>query len=276
MGGSVETEYMGVSGVARVTGNLDMNSTGKIVNLVNPTAAADAATKGYVDGRFVNTSISGTLDVTGTSQFRAKTIQQVSVWQESSDGKQRLFYSPNGDTYFGTGDKYIWRSSTNNSNDTDIMTLLTNGRLGIGTSSPNTALDVNGRIRAIGGIKLGPQSTTNDNMTQDSSLDINNSTNARSRFMCGNNSLTIGMSTVESFIWNESETRMTFGTANNRRMTITNDGNVGIGTSSASVALDVRGEVSLTQNLNIVLVESESKLRLLFIFDIILISSLSL
>jgi hypothetical protein len=31
-------------------GNLDMISTGKIVNLVNPTAAQHAATKGYVDG----------------------------------------------------------------------------------------------------------------------------------------------------------------------------------------------------------------------------------
>jgi hypothetical protein len=134
-----------VRGEVSLTQNLNMNNT-RVYNMNGPALATDAATKGYVDGKFVNTSISGTLDVTGTSQFRAKTIQQVSVWQESSDGKQRLFYSPNGDTYFGTGDKYIWRSSTNNSNDTDIMTLLTNGRLGIGTSSPSVALDVRGEV----------------------------------------------------------------------------------------------------------------------------------
>jgi hypothetical protein len=44
------TSLLHVAGAARITGNLDMSSTGKIVNLVNPTAAQDAATKGYVDG----------------------------------------------------------------------------------------------------------------------------------------------------------------------------------------------------------------------------------
>ena len=39
-----------VAGAAKITGNLDMSSSGKIVNLVTPTAVKDAATKGYVDG----------------------------------------------------------------------------------------------------------------------------------------------------------------------------------------------------------------------------------
>jgi hypothetical protein len=43
------TVALEVSGVAKITGNLDMSSTGKIVNLVTPTAAQEAATKGYVD-----------------------------------------------------------------------------------------------------------------------------------------------------------------------------------------------------------------------------------
>ncbi len=187
-------------------------------------------------------SLAGDLFVNGVSQFSAKTIQQVGVWHESSEGKQRLFYTSAGDTYFGTGNSYIWRSSANNSNDTDIMTLLTNGRLGIGTTSPATLLDVNGRIRAIG-IKLGVNRTSNDDMTENSSLDINNSTVARSRFTCGTNNLTIGMGTTESFIWNESETRMVFGTNANYRMLITSNGNVGIGTGTdtPTARLHVRG-----------------------------------
>jgi len=43
------TVPLDVAGAARITGNLDMNFTGKIVKLVNPTDGQDAATKGYVD-----------------------------------------------------------------------------------------------------------------------------------------------------------------------------------------------------------------------------------
>jgi len=38
-----------VSGAAKITGNLDMNNSGKIIQLVNPTNNQDAATKSYVD-----------------------------------------------------------------------------------------------------------------------------------------------------------------------------------------------------------------------------------
>jgi len=44
------TVDLDVSGSVKITRNVDMSSTGKIVNLVTPTAAQEAATKGYVDG----------------------------------------------------------------------------------------------------------------------------------------------------------------------------------------------------------------------------------
>lgn len=63
IGTMTPTVPLDVSGAAKITGNLDMNSIGKIVNLVNPTAAQDAATRGYVDGRFNNASITNNLNM---------------------------------------------------------------------------------------------------------------------------------------------------------------------------------------------------------------------
>ena len=43
------TTDLDVAGAAKITGDLNMNNSGKIVNLVNPTNAQDAATRFYVD-----------------------------------------------------------------------------------------------------------------------------------------------------------------------------------------------------------------------------------
>jgi hypothetical protein len=125
-----------------------------------------------------------------------------------------------------------------------IMVINGSGNVGIGTMAPTTILDVSGIITSKTGIKLGPNSTTA--MTSNSSLDINNSTIARSRFTCNSNLLTLGMSSEESFFWNENAIRMAFGTSNTRRMTISATGKVGIGTVEPEVDLDVSGAARVT------------------------------
>ena len=54
IGTSTPGVRLDVVGAAKITGELNMNSTGKIVQLVNPTANQDAATKFYVDTKFNN------------------------------------------------------------------------------------------------------------------------------------------------------------------------------------------------------------------------------
>lgn len=81
------------------------------------------------------------------------------VWHVSMDGKNRLFFATDGTTYFGTGAGYIFRNSADN---LDILTLASNGNVGIGgCGSPQQALSVNGNIWATGVI-LGSQAACSD------------------------------------------------------------------------------------------------------------------
>lgn len=125
-----------------VAGNTILRNSVRIGSSAAPTVALD------VTG---TANISSNLDVTGTSRFRAKTIQQVDLWQETSDGLERIHYGNGGTTYFKSGNGYVWKKPDNS----DIMTLTTSGRLGIGTSAAPTAdLEVNG-IAKIGNMTIG-------------------------------------------------------------------------------------------------------------------------
>ena len=244
-----------------VSGNAILRNSVRIGSSAPPTVALDVT-----GAAKVSTILSAQTGlILGDNTKTAMESYESSIGQTISgsllnihDGtKPRMeFRHPNNRFGIGCSDyeAFIW--SYNNkqiafgTSNNRRMTITGAGNVGIGTDAPATALDVNnGIITSKTGIKLGPDSTTT--MTQDSSLDISNSTIARSRFTCNSNVLTLGMASEESFFWNESNTRIAFGTSNNRRMTITGDGNVGIGTTSPATKLDVNGNASISGSMTI-------------------------
>jgi hypothetical protein len=92
------TSLLHVAGAAKITGDLDMTTTGKIVNLVIPTAAQDAATKGYVDGRFGNATIS-TATIGSTSD--------ANVITNTYDSKLAIYHATAPKIYMSTSSSAV-------------------------------------------------------------------------------------------------------------------------------------------------------------------------
>jgi hypothetical protein len=97
--------------------------------------------------------------------------------------------------------------------------------VGIGTSTPEWKLQIHENSGGANYIKI-----TNDNTSED-----------------GGNGVLIGISASEqATFWNYENTNMRFATNGTERVTITNDGNVGIGTTSPQAMLDVDANSSAT------------------------------
>jgi len=121
------------------------------------------------------------------------------------------------------------------------MTILDNGNVGIGTTAPTTTLDVAGNVKISG--------------SGDKELAIVSTTESRTRYyvseMIEQNSFSVGRHLTAAFLWNYANTSMAFATNNTQRMTITANGDVGIGTSAPTKTLDVWGNIICKNDLTV-------------------------
>jgi len=127
----------------------------------------------------------------------------------ATDGLQ---FSVDGNGYAGINnrentDLYV---STNN---TIRLTVKNNGNVGVGTSTPKSTLDTNGKVYL-----------------------------RNANYLAWHN----GFTSESAYLYADGSGTLTFGTAGSERLRITSAGNVGIGTSSPSRTLDVTGTARIS------------------------------
>lgn len=162
-------------------------------------------------------------------------------------------------------------NTTNNplalsTNNTTRMTIAANGNVGIGTLSPSDKLDVSGAIRSSGTIlssdlatglgvttgdcafEHGRDRTGNGNTYIDFHSTSGSDYEARiARYTGVNGGLDIvNTGTGNMLIGQIGAGALLFNTNSSTRMTVDNNGNVGIGTTSPGSKLDVSGTVTAT------------------------------
>jgi hypothetical protein len=128
------TNSLAADGQTAATGNLNLN-TNRIINVVNPSSAQDAATKSYVDAKTDGTASGAFTNLTASGTFGVGTTTPIGKFNVKPNTDQNLSVT-NGTAYGATDGVSIFSVNDANSAFKDISiaskTLLLNGAGGTG------------------------------------------------------------------------------------------------------------------------------------------------
>ena len=265
--GGVESGRFTSTGALQLNNNLTFSGTGNRItgDFSNATSANRVAfqTSTTNDNTFIPVLSNGTGTVTGIELFNSSDSANASVLQLSSRASEARIAAP----IRGTG-TYVPLTFFTSAGER--LRIDTSGNVGIGTSSPTALLDVNGNLAITGSARritgdFSNATIANRLMFQTSTTNGNtgfgiipNGTSSVAAFQAFSSSTDPANSSEASLvIFGGIETRIasgirgtgtylpiTFYTNGFEQMRIDTSGNVGIGTSSPTQKLDVRGGIT--------------------------------
>ena len=212
--------------------------------------SSNASTSGFLR-LSAQTPANSCIDLIGLNTSAGSSVYNNAVRISTSE-TERMIVNGSGNVGIGTTTPAVkldvnGNIHCNNILRTNNIQCLGDGNLQINTNTTTVSNTAAGAIQLATQNQVRLHVAANGNMgfgttSPTALLHVVNGSDPRARFTLNNNNiLTLGINSTESYFWNETYTRMSFGTNNQHRMTIQGDGAVGIGTTSPTALLQVNG-----------------------------------